>query len=211
MGRKAHQLLIFNEYRPLLEVFAKKLYRGGILLDVGTGEGVIGLEAAKVLGVEKTILVDLADYLTVGLPKNARLDLVDVCSEEFVRRYQNKVKVLTCFSAFHEFADPFLGAAHIVQVLPLEGVALLTDFTEKGWTEVRASAEAEGVDSLRHYEEDIRKLQKNGLRTDAGIRDFWENQIFPKVPGECVLTFFGPVYRVVYLPREWGEIKPFPG
>lgn len=62
-----------------------------------------------------------------------------------------------------------------------------------------------------HFREDMARVESGGfgLDTDAGIRRFW-GALFPHLPGECCLLFHGDVYSVLYLPRQWGEVKEPP-
>ncbi len=204
----------FEAMKPLLQFVAhRQMYRDGVMLDIGTGEGIIALEMAKEFGVSKVFLTDIKKYLLVELPSNAVFQILDVCGGDFVKRFQNKVTLVTCLKTFHEFADPFQAAVNLISVLPLRGMVFIMDHTEEGWDYLRRTAMDEGLGAQFHHEQDMERIRKSGLHldTDEGIRDFWETWFFPRVPGECHLTFHGLMYSTVYIARQWGEVKPFPG
>ena len=178
------------------------------MLDVGSGEGIMTLLMAEDLRAKKIILTDAASSPVVPLPAHAEFHLIDVCSKAFLEKFQNNVGVVTCFAAFHEFKDPWAAAGQLIMVLPHGGVTLIFDGSEVGWVHLGERVLKSGDESvIQHYREDIRRVRRSGLDTDAGIRNFWEEKVFPKVPGRTDLTFMGDAYMVSYFARQWGEVK----
>src|SRR3989344_6140597 len=204
----------YGSMRHLFQFLAR--YRSGCtLLDVGSGEGVLSLKIAQDLKAQRIVLVDNHYPPVIDLPPHAEFYFADVLSEEFVHRFQNQANVVVCQCVLHEVLHPAAAATNLIRVLPIQGVGLILDYTEAGWGQLRAEAKQGKEHSVGHFEQDTHNLsmvrQQWGidLGTDTGIRDFWES-FFPRVPGECVLTFSGGVYSVLYIPKQWGEVKQPP-
>lgn len=196
--------------RPIIEFCKERLPPKPIILDVGSGEGILALKMAKTLKARKVILTDIVNSLVVQLPSNAEFHQVNVCSTEFLQKFQNRVQVVICFTAFHEFSDPIAALQNLISVLPIGGTTLIFDYSEQGWAHQRIITITEGSDSVLHFQEDIERIRQMGLDTDEGIKEFWERTFFPRVPGQCHLFFNGDLYTVVYIARQWGEVKPIP-
>lgn len=170
-----------------IEDFRKCLPPEPILLDVGSGEGILALRIAETLKAKKIILTDTEDFLTVQLPSNAEFHQVDVCSPDFLRKFQNRVQVVICLAAFHEFSDPIGAVKNLFGVLSIRGTTLILDYSKQGWARQRTITLAEDPTSILHFQKDIKRAEQTGLNTNKGIRKFWEETFFPRVPGECHL------------------------
>ncbi len=212
-SRRQAILGIYQSIKPAVQFVAKHLHhKDGRLLDVGTGEGIIALEVAQEFGASEVIFADVEDFLLVELPSNAKFQIIDVCSRDFLSKFQNKVTAVTCFKAFHEFEDPFQAAVNLISILPHNGILFLLDLTEKGWEHMEQINHEQGGGALLHHKDDLERIRSKGLKlnTDQGIKDFWEG-LFPRIPGKCNLQFIGEMYSVIYVAKQWGEVKPFPG
>lgn len=200
----------FENLRDFFEHLAKPISSGTILLDVGCGDGYFDLKVAEVFKPEKIILTDIEDSLAVQLPPNAEFHRVDVCSDDFLKRFQNRVQVVICIATLHEIPDVFRAITNLVTVLPKDGVAFILDRTREGWLRQCEICKEEGADSIRHFKQDIDRATRLGLNSNKGIRQFWEEGFFPKVPGATQLFFNGDLYTVLYIAKQWGEVKPIP-
>ncbi|MES2087630.1 MAG: methyltransferase domain-containing protein [Patescibacteria group bacterium] len=205
--RRKEILMAYAAWKPIV-AFVSRLskhlrYGQSSLLDVGTGEGVFGLEVAKEFGVSKTTLVDIQGALLVELAANTVFEMADVCDENFVPKFQNQFSVVTCFKALHEFRNPVQAALNLVRILPERGVTFIMDHAEEGWEHLRINR-FQNKGSLLHYERDLDRLtlSRSRLTTNTGIRDFWEQEIFPGLPGEHYLTFHGHMYSMIYVARQ---------
>ena len=196
--------------------FLSRFYAGGTFLDVGSGEGILSLKIAEDLKAHRIILIDFAHKPVVNLPPHAEFHFADVQSEEFVQQFQNKANVVVCQCVLHELPGPIIAATNVIRILPISGVGLILDYSEQGWARQRAIADAGEEQYPGHYEEDMMRVrfmsQVLGLNLDsnAGIRTFWEEGFFPRVPGECCLSFSGDLYSILYIPKQWGEVKEPP-
>lgn len=196
--------------RDIIEFCGKRLPPEPVILDVGSGEGILALKIAGTLKAKKVILTDIVDSLEVQLPRNAEFHQVDLCSMDFLQKFQNRVQVVICLRSFHEFSDPVGAMRNLFGVLPIGGTTLIFDYSKQGWAHQRTITLAEDPTSILHFQKDIKKAEQDDLNTDEGIREFWEGMVFPRVPGECHLFFNGDIYTVVYTARQWGEVKPIP-
>ena len=131
-----------------------------------------------------------------------------VCRQNLTR-VQNKVSVVTCCTAFHEFVDPNRAVFNLISVLPERGITVLFDYSEEGWERQRIVTALEGIWSVDHLRQDLENARRWGLTTTAGIKTFWEDW-FKRVPGQCRLVFSGDLYFVLYVAQQWGVIKPTP-
>lgn len=200
----------YQSMRPAIQFLGRKIGAGNAFIDVGSGEGIISLKMAEDLKADAFILVDKQYAPVVNLPPNAAFYKIDVHSDEFVEKFENRANIVTCITAFHEFDDPVKAASNLIRILPEKGVTLVMDYTEEGW-EIQQVLAASGNTSLkRHFLEDMRRAIRFGLDKDIGIRKFWEEAIFPGVPGECYLTLNGHAYSMLYVAWQWGEVKEPP-
>ena len=110
----------FESRRPFLQDAARLIGPVGIMLNVGCGEGYFDLKMAEVFKPQKLILVDIQDLLQVQLPSNAEFQRVDVCSQEFLKRFQNRVTLVVCSQALHETVDIFKAVQNLFTVLPID-------------------------------------------------------------------------------------------
>lgn len=200
----------YTVIQPYIEYIGSQVPQGLTFLDVGSSEGLIALRTAKDLHAGKTILVDKLERPEVDLPKNAEFHLLDVCSEEFPSRFQHKVHIITCVSTFHEFEDPVRGVWQMLSTLPVRGILLLFETSELGWKLQDRMHPNPQSPERKHYEQDMVRIRKYGLHTDAGIRHFWEERCFPNIPGACKLIFEGGIYIVQYQAAPWGMVKEPP-
>lgn len=122
----------FESRRPLLVDAAKIIGGVGTMLDVGCGDGYFDLKMADVFKPRKIILTDIENSLEVQLPSNAEFQEVDVCSQDFLKRFQNKPTLVTCSSALHETVDMFKAVLNLINVLPVGGTTLIFDYSEEG-------------------------------------------------------------------------------
>lgn len=196
----------------MVQFLARKIGPGGTFLDVGSGEGIISLKMAEDLQARRVILTDNTHKPVVVLPSHAEFYFVDVQSEEFVRQFQNQANVVVCQCVLHEVPKPVTAAVNLIRVLPIGGMSLILDYSEEGWAHQRAMAATGDAQCQTHFVEDMVRIKfvGFGFDTDAGIRRFWEEGLFPRVPGECSLSFNGDLYSVLYIPRQWGEVKESP-
>lgn len=202
--------------RPMFQYVGRTVGAGGTFLDVGSGEGILSLKIAEDLQARRIILTDNAYRPMVDLPPHAEFHFCDVQSEEFVEQFQNKANVVVCQCVLHELPEPVTAAVNLIRVLPIGGAGLTLDYSEQGWAHQRAMAAAGEELCPGHFVDDMMRIRVVsqrlgfGLDTDAGIRKFWEEGLFPRVPGECALAFSGDLYGVLYIPRQWGEVKEPP-
>ena len=85
-GRKQRMLLSYSYMKPIFLDIARRLPTGAVLLDVGTGEGVISFEIVKDLKVAHAHFVDIENILSVALPKHVSLLRRYCTSEPLARR-----------------------------------------------------------------------------------------------------------------------------
>lgn len=209
MDRNAGIELLYQGLGPMVRFLGQKVGLGKDFLDVGSGEGIISLKVAEDLQARRVVLVDRHPPI-VELPAHAEFHQLDVHSKEFVRRFQNKVEVVLCLNALHEFDNITLAVTNIISILPISGIALILDYSEEGWERQRSNAVSGTVHCREHFIEDMGRAQSFGLDTNSGIREVWEDGFFPRMPGECCLSFGGDLYSVLYVPRQWGEVKEPP-
>ncbi len=209
--RKALLEASYALMRPLILDLARQLFRPGFtMLDIGSGEGLLALKMAADFGAGNVILIDNEKRPNVKLPLNAKFYLMDALSSTMLEKFQNKIDLVTCLNAFHEFDDPLAAAGQLISVLHSQGVAVVFEYTEEGWHKARQLSMSSGDGPHRHFNKDVRRAQALGLDTNRGIRDFWEQRVFPGVPGQCNLTFMNELYLFLYIARQWGEVKEPP-
>lgn len=184
--------------RGLADMRKQRGQKHGVVLDAGSGEGIIALKMAEELEATKIILVDAQWPPVVELPPHAEFHRINVESKDFLQEFTNKVGVVTCVNAFHEFKDPVWAAFNLFRILPVGGIALILDYSEEGWGRQRELALQEGGFTLRHYEEDMRSIAPRNLNANKGIETFWKLNVFPFVPGDCHFSLNGDGYVVLY-------------
>lgn len=211
MISKERQASLDQTYQSLKPMFQhmQRMLRGvSVLLDVGSGEGYLSLKMAEDLKAARAILVDKLEPL-VDLPPNVTFRMFDIHDSNFVRSFQNKVQLITCFFAFHEFEDPIIAATNIISILPIGGNAVFVDYSQEGWKKHAQLIGNGDLAAQLHLHDDIQRTMMFGLDTNVGIRHFWES-LFPRFPGECGIVFGGDTYKVFYIPKQWGEVKEPP-
>lgn len=196
--------------QKIVQVF--RIRRGvAHMLDVGSGEGFMALRMAEDFGAAKIILTDIKYPPIVELPHHAKFYKIDALSPKFLEKFQNEINLVTCLNTFHELEDPLVAAGNLLRVLPLGGITLILEYSEEGWARQSRIISTGGTEQERkHHADDLQLAKKNKFDTNDGIRKFWEQEIFPRVPGECFLTFNADLYTVIYLARQWGEVKEPP-
>lgn len=200
----------YQSMRPFIQFLGQNVDVGCTFLDVGSGEGILSLKMAKDLQARRVILIDSVNNPVVDLPSQVEFHIINVTSPEFVHSFQNKANVVICLNAFHEFEDPAAAASNMINIIPIYGILLILDYSQEGWRrQLNIAVDSDAI-TQSHFQEDMERLQQTGFSTDSGIREFWEKFLFPQVPGECILSFSGDLYSVLYVPRQWGEVKEPP-
>ncbi len=195
---------------PMIRYLGDKIGPGNTFLDAGSGEGAISLMMAQDLQSGRIILVDKINGPEVSLPPNAEFHRSDIESEGFVRRFQNMANIVICLNVLHELENPVCAAINLIRILPIGGASLILDYTEQGGDRQSHIAIQGDVRCLLHHQRDLVTTRQFGLNSNHGIRRFWDHGIFPRVPGECLLSFSGDLYSVLYIPHQWGEVKEPP-
>lgn len=199
-AHQAYQALfepIIRHWEPAI----RKHYPNPTLLDAGCGEGYFSLHIGNTLGANRLILTDRANILAVPLPQNAEFHQLDMCSPQFRQQFHGQPDVLICMEAFHQLQYPIQGVTNLFSVLRQGAIGLLFDYSESGWSRRRKEAK---------YAAAYASAKVTGVDTDAGIRHFWEQRVFPGVPGHTILSFHGEFYMVSYLSWNWGKFKKAP-
>jgi SAM-dependent methyltransferase len=196
--------------REYFEALARPIKPVPVLLDAGCGNGYASLKLAEYFQPQKFILADIENNLEVQLPSNVEFQRVDVCSPDFLARFQSRVTAVVCVLALHEINDIVAAVGNLIQVLPQGGVTIFIDRSQQGWRVQRERCVLQGVEAMQHVSQDIARVVRFGLDTNSGIRRFWEKGVFPRVPGETYLAFNGYVYTVLYIAKQWGQVKQPP-
>lgn len=199
----------YQSMQPMFQDIGKKIGPNRVWLDAGSGEGILSLWIAHDIKAGITILVDV-DSPIVPLPPQTFFYRYNIESTEFVQRFQNKVQVVMSLSVLHECRNPATAFSNLISVLPMGGIAFIFDYSEEGWSSQRDIAAQSKASVRQHFLADVANAGQYGLLTDTGIKHYWEDHIFPRVPGDCVLRFNGHLYSITYLPRQWGEVKEPP-
>lgn len=200
----------YQTFRPMIQAMGRDLPQGTVFLDAGSGEGFYSLLFAADLKAKQVILIDIDKEPEVELPPHAEFHRLDIQSEKFVRKFQNRANVVVCLTTLHECSNPVIAASNLIKILPVNGVAVIMDFCGEGWEYQFQLAQQEGLGQMQHHMLDLATAGPFGLTTDEDIRQFWEEGMFPRVPGQCHLKFNGHLYIVMYLAKQWGEVKKPP-
>jgi hypothetical protein len=169
------------------------------MVDVGSGNGKLALEIARLIEAKRLILIDKKNKLEVPLPPHAKFFQMDIYSDEFLYCIP-QADVMTCIRTFHEFPDPCSAAMRFIS--KTHGVLIIRDWMEKGWERIlkedqQIRDEKKRKEELAHDEEDLQLVRKNRLYTPEEIRRFWKI-IDQNVPGLMEFHFGIETYVVVY-------------
>lgn len=198
-------------FKPAIETVKPHLPAHPIVLDVGCGSAVMSVEMAKDLAVSKMHLVDrMPEFYGDPLPPELEYHSIDVNNTYSLAQFDNRINLVTCFQTLHEFGHPGKAALNIFSPLPRLGIGLLIDFTEKGWALQPALSINAGEAAMAHYLEDLKNLRRTGLHSDHAIKAFWEQGMFPRLPGVARLVMQEYHYAVLYQAFPWGEVRPMP-
>jgi SAM-dependent methyltransferase len=189
----------WNLLQPLVQMLGRVVKPVDTYLDVGSRECFIASRATKTLNAARAVFIDITPCKTITLLPNAVFYVMDVCGLDFVKKFKDRVSVVTCILAFHEFKDQVKAAHHLFDILPPNGAALIFDRSEEGWAQEAAMTAAEGPESHAHHQEDLRRMGCWGLHTNQGIQTFWERYIFPTLPGRGGFVLNGLCYSVLYI------------
>jgi len=176
------------------------------MVDVGSGDGKIALEIAKLIGAKEVILIDKENRLEVPLTSQVKFFQMDAESEEFFYLVPD-ADVMTCLRTFHEFSNPFSMA--IKMALKTRGILIVHDWMEKGWQRIlKEDQQIEDAEKrkreLSHDWEDIQKVRRNHLYTKEEIRHFW-NLVALYLEGKLEYRWGIESYVVIYC--SWIKIK----
>lgn len=139
--------------RLCLELLEKHL-KGGSVLDIGTGSGILGIGAA-LLGAEKVIGVDIDETSVKVANENAVINKVDNVTEFIVGDLTDKISGKFDIVCANIVADVIIGLSSTVKdFMKDDAIFLCSGIIDMRADEVEAALKENGFTVLDHYVKD---------------------------------------------------------
>lgn len=117
---------VFDHMELLKNEFIKLSRSGKVrVLDVGGGDGsfISSLISACGQNIEDKFIIDILD-LDAENNIDARIYCGDICSSDFIDKFQERYDCIFSYNALEHFYDPFVAAKNMVNILLPGGVLL---------------------------------------------------------------------------------------
>lgn len=178
------------------------------MLDIGCEDGYLTRKYAELFNAHQVDLVDLKKDKYLVSADHMQHRIFDATSPEFREWAQWQYDLVVSLKSLHEMDSALVAVFNSINSLRHGGFAIFLDFSEEWWRQNLTMVQS-GTLTMQHYTDDLRTTTNNGLRTDDGIRSFW-NYVNERVPGPLLLMFHQGCYAVLYEAADWGQIKQKP-
>lgn len=200
----AYKFMVYQYIQLVTTSLYKHLPPSPIVLDLGGGDGFISTLIARDLSAHRLVIID---HHPLGrglpLPKSViRRHTMDIESDELVVHYRHYADAVLSIRTLSGLKRPRRTVFNMLRLLRPGDYLVVMDKTETGWAQERIATARAGAEEADRYRHDIERAIANGLANDKRIREFWEEGIFPRLPGEHAIGFNGSFYAAVFGAHE---------